>query len=298
MSKIGKKNITIPKDSSIKIEGANLTISGPKGTKKLTINDKIFSSKLNESEFQIQPLEKNIDKKTSIMWGTYRSLINNAVTGVSKGHEKILELSGVGFRANLKGEVLNLQIGFSHDVNFKIPKEIKITVEKQTIIKINGVDKELVSKIAADIKNLKPVEPYKAKGIKERGQFVLRKEGKKEIMKKINNKIKRKLRNRKKLKDVIINRYRISVSKSLNNLSAQIIDDKQKKTLVSASSIEKELKSKKIKKMEKSSLIGEILAKRAKEKNINEVYFDRGSYKYHGRVKTFAETLRKNGLKF
>ena len=179
MSKIGKKNITIPKESSIKINGANLTITGPKGSKTLTINDKIFSSKINESQFQITPLQKKVDKKISIMWGTYRSLINNAVTGVSKGHEKILELSGVGFRANLKGEVLNLQIGFSHDVNFKIPKEIKITVEKQTVIKITGVDKELVSKIAADIKNLKPVEPYKAKGIKEKGQFVLRKEGKK-----------------------------------------------------------------------------------------------------------------------
>jgi len=179
MSKIGKKNIVIPKESSIKIEGANLTISGPKGTKTLTINDKIFSSKLNESEFKLEPLQKKIDKKTSIMWGTYRSLINNAIAGVSKGHEKILELNGVGFRANLKGEILNLQIGFSHDVNFNIPKGIKIAVEKQTIIKISGVDKELVSKVAADIKSLKPIEPYKAKGIKEKGQFVLRKEGKK-----------------------------------------------------------------------------------------------------------------------
>ena len=117
-------------------------------------------------------------------------------------------------------------------------------------------------------------------------------------MKKINNKIKRKLRNRKKLKSVNNNRYRVSVTKSLNNLFAQIIDDKRKQTLVSASSIEKTIKQKKVKKMEKSSLIGEILAKRAKEKNISEVYFDRGAYKYHGRVKTFAETLRKNGLKF
>ena len=101
------------------------------------------------------------------------------MAGVSAGHEKILELSGVGFRANMKGDKLNLQIGFSHDVNFSIPKEIKITVEKQTLIKISGVDKDLVAKISADIKSLKPVEPYKAKGIKERGQFVLRKEGKK-----------------------------------------------------------------------------------------------------------------------
>jgi large subunit ribosomal protein L6 len=113
------------------------------------------------------------------MWGTYRSLINNAVLGVSKGHTKILDITGVGFRANLKGDILNLQLGFSHDINFKIPIEIKMTVEKQTIITITGVDKELVSKVASDIKALKPVEPYKGKGIKERGQYVLRKEGKK-----------------------------------------------------------------------------------------------------------------------
>jgi len=117
-------------------------------------------------------------------------------------------------------------------------------------------------------------------------------------MKKINSKTKRKFRNRKKLKAVNTSRYRISVSKSLNNLFAQIIDDKERKTLVSASSIEKEIKKNKIKKIEKSSLIAETLAKRAKEKNINEVYFDRGEYKYHGRIKIFAETLRKNGLKF
>tara|TARA_A100000164_G_C21658671_1_gene653846 strand:+ start:444 stop:797 length:354 start_codon:yes stop_codon:yes gene_type:complete len=117
-------------------------------------------------------------------------------------------------------------------------------------------------------------------------------------MKKINNKNKRKLRNRKKLKKVNNSRYRISVSKSLNNISAQIIDDKEKKTLISASSIEKDIRNNKMEKIKKSSLIGEMLAKRAKEKNIKEVYFDRGEYKYHGRVKAFAETLRKNGLKF
>ena len=117
-------------------------------------------------------------------------------------------------------------------------------------------------------------------------------------MKKLSNKIKRKLRNRKKLKQVNFKRYRITVNKSLNNLSAQIIDDVQKKTLVSASSIEKDLKKNKTKKLEKSNIIGELLAKRAKEKNISAVYFDRGAYKFHGRIKAFAETLRKNGLKF
>jgi large subunit ribosomal protein L18 len=117
-------------------------------------------------------------------------------------------------------------------------------------------------------------------------------------MKKLNHKKKREIRNRKKLKSVSTNRYRISVFKSLKNISAQIIDDKEKKTLVSVSSIEKEIKANKKKKNETSALIGEILAKRASEKKITKVYFDRGSYKYHGRIKTFADALRKNGLEF
>ena len=117
-------------------------------------------------------------------------------------------------------------------------------------------------------------------------------------MKKVNSKLKRRIRNRKKMKDVNTARFRITVSKSLKNLSAQIIDDKQRKTLVSASSVEKDIKLKKVKKIDKSTLVGEILAKRAKDKNIVEVYFDRGEYRYHGRLKIFAETLRKNGLKF
>ena len=180
MSKIGKKNIIIPKESSIKVENGNITINGPKGSKQLTVSDKIFSSTVNDkNEFQIRPLAKKVDKRTLVMWGTYRSLINNAIQGVTTGHEKILNITGVGFRANLKGDKLNLQLGFSHDINFDIPKDVKIIVEKQTVIKITGVDKEIVSKTASDIKSLKPVEPYKGKGIKEKNQFVWRKEGKK-----------------------------------------------------------------------------------------------------------------------
>jgi|TARA_B100000401_G_C52714046_1_gene675281 large subunit ribosomal protein L18 len=117
-------------------------------------------------------------------------------------------------------------------------------------------------------------------------------------MKKLTKNIKRKFRNRKKLKSVNVNRYRISVFKSLKNISAQIIDDKINKTLVSASSIEKDIKKNKKKKIDTSNLLGEILAKRAKEKKINKVYFDRGQNKYHGRIKVFADSLRKNGLEF
>ena len=114
-----------------------------------------------------------------MLWGTARSVINSAIIGVSVGHERILELNGVGYRANLKGDILNLQLGFSHDTTYKVPQGLKLTIEKNTIIKISGIDKELVGKVSSEIKMLKPVEPYKGKGIKERGQYVLRKEGKK-----------------------------------------------------------------------------------------------------------------------
>ena len=142
------------------------------------INDKIFTATIDEDNSL--SLKQNSKKdSSSILWGTTRSIINSALIGVSTGHEKTLELSGVGFRANLKGNILNLQIGFSHDVEYKIPERIKILVEKTTTIKISGIDKELVGKVASDIKMIKPVEPYKAKGIREKGQYVLRKEGKK-----------------------------------------------------------------------------------------------------------------------
>ena len=178
MSKLGKKPILIPKDSSVKMDGNSLLVTGPKGSQKILFNEKIFSSKVNEkNEFQILPTKK--EKKTSVLWGTYRSLVNNAVLGVTKGHEKNLELNGVGFRANLKGDKLGLQLGFSHEVTYSIPKGIVIKVEKQTKLNITGLDKELVAKVAADIKSLKPVEPYKGKGIKEKDQYVIRKEGKK-----------------------------------------------------------------------------------------------------------------------
>ena len=114
-----------------------------------------------------------------MIWGTTRSIINSALIGVSRGYEKILELTGVGFRANLKGNILTLQIGFSHDISYDVPDGIKLTIEKSTIIKVMGIDKELVGKVSSEIRKLKPVEPYKGKGIKERGQYVLRKEGKK-----------------------------------------------------------------------------------------------------------------------
>ena len=178
MSKLGKKPIIIPKDTKVKLESGRIFLTGPKGSKELTLNDKIFAATIVDDKSLILKLIKK-NETSSMLWGTTRSIINSAIIGVSEGFEKILELNGVGFRAILKGNILILQIGFSHTISYKIPEGIKAAVEKITIIKINGIDKELVGKVSAEIKMLKPVEPYKGKGIKERGQYVFRKEGKK-----------------------------------------------------------------------------------------------------------------------
>ena len=178
MSKLGKKPIVIPKETKVKVESGKLILTGPKGSKELSLNDKIFSAVVNDDKNLTLKLVKKNDS-LNMIWGTTRSIINSALIGVSSGHEKILELNGVGFRANLKGDVLNLQLGFSHDTTYKIPEGVKVVVEKSTVIKITSIDKFLSGKVASEIKNLKPVEPYKGKGIKERGQYVLRKEGKK-----------------------------------------------------------------------------------------------------------------------
>jgi len=178
MSKIGKINITIPEKVKVAINGSILNIDGPLGKQSLNIDTKIFDLDIKEGkEISIKP--KKINEGIKRLWGMNRILVNNAIIGTSSGYEKTLELTGVGYRAALKGKQLNLQLGFSHDINFDIPENIKISVEKQTIIKINGIDKQLVGTIAAKIKTFRPPEPYKGKGIKELGQYILRKEGKK-----------------------------------------------------------------------------------------------------------------------
>ena len=178
MSKIGKININVPDKTKVAITGNSLNIEGPLGKKTLSIDMKVFDLNIKEGkEISIKP--KKINDETKRLWGMNRSLLNNAIMGVNTGYEKTLELTGVGFRAALKGKQLNLQLGYSHDINFDIPENIKIVVEKQTIIKISGTDKQLVGMIAAKIKTFRTPEPYKGKGIKELGQYILRKEGKK-----------------------------------------------------------------------------------------------------------------------
>jgi large subunit ribosomal protein L6 len=178
MSKIGKINISIPDKVKAVLSGNVLNIEGPLGKKSLNIDLEMFNLDVKEGkEISIKP--KKIDKNSKRLWGMNRSLIKNAVIGSSSGYEKTLELVGVGYRAALKDKHLNLQLGYSHDINFDIPDGIKIIVEKQTIIKVSGSDKQQVGTTVSKIKSFRKPEPYKGKGIREKGQYILRKEGKK-----------------------------------------------------------------------------------------------------------------------
>ena len=178
MSKIGKINITIPDKVKVLLNGNIINVEGPLGKKSLNLDTDLFDLEINEGkEVSIKP--KKITQNIKRLWGMNRSLINNAVIGSVKGYEKILELVGVGYRASIKGNQLNLQLGYSHDINFDIPEGIKIVVEKQTTLKISGSDKQLVGTITSKIKTLRKIEPYKGKGIREKGQYVMKKEGKK-----------------------------------------------------------------------------------------------------------------------
>ena len=178
MSKIGKINISIPEKVKVISSGNLINIEGPLGKKSLNIDMEMFDLKIDEGKsVSIKP--KTLNDDTKRLWGMNRSLLNNAIIGANTGYSKTLELTGVGYRASLKGKQLNMQLGFSHDINFDIPDTVKITVEKQTIIKISGSDKQEVGMIASKIKSIRPPEPYKGKGIREQGQYILKKEGKK-----------------------------------------------------------------------------------------------------------------------
>ena len=178
MSKIGKINIAIPEKVKVAISGNILNIEGPLGKSSINVDLDMFELNVSEGkEISIKP--KKIDQNTKRLWGMNRSLINNAVIGSSTGYEKVLELVGVGYRASVKGNKLTLQLGYSHDVDYDIPEGIKIAVEKQTTLKITGSDKQLVGLVASKLKTFRKIEPYKGKGIREKGQYVLKKEGKK-----------------------------------------------------------------------------------------------------------------------
>jgi large subunit ribosomal protein L6 len=176
MSRIGKKPVTVPKGVTAKVDGQTVTVKGPKGELSITlIND--VTVKLGDVGIEVSPRDDS--KRARSMWGMSRSLVDNLVMGVSSGFSKTLEITGVGYRAALKGKELQLQLGYSHDVLYPVPDGIQIQCTKPTEIVISGIDKAKVGQVAAEIRNYRKPEPYKGKGVKYSKEFIFRKEGKK-----------------------------------------------------------------------------------------------------------------------
>ena len=176
MSRIGKKAVPIPSGVTANVEGQTVKVKGPKGQLQVVLPDDVMV-KMDNGEVKVDP--RNETKRARSMWGTSRTLVNNLVTGVTKGYEKKLEITGVGYRAALQGKNLQIALGYSHDVIFAIPEGIAITTPKPTEILITGIDKQKVGQVAAEIRKFRPPEPYKGKGVRYAGEYILRKEGKK-----------------------------------------------------------------------------------------------------------------------
>jgi large subunit ribosomal protein L6 len=176
MSRIGKRAVSVPSGVTANVEGQNVKVKGPKGALQLALHDDVVVS-MDKDGVKVAP--RNETKRARSLWGTSRTLVSNLIAGVSKGFEERLEITGVGYRAAVQGKQLNLQLGFSHDVNFPIPEGIAIATPKPTEIVITGIDKQKVGQVAAEIRAFRPPEPYKGKGVKYAGEYIFRKEGKK-----------------------------------------------------------------------------------------------------------------------
>ena len=176
MSRIGNKAVAIPSGVTANVEGQTVKIKGPKGAMQVVLHDDV-TAKMDKSTVKLEPRSES--KRARSMWGTSRTLVANLIAGVTKGFEERLEITGVGYRAAVQGKQLNLQLGFSHDVNFPIPEGIAIATPKPTEIVVTGMDKQKVGHVAAEIRGFRPPEPYKGKGVKYVGEYIFRKEGKK-----------------------------------------------------------------------------------------------------------------------
>jgi large subunit ribosomal protein L6 len=177
MSRIGKKPVAMPSGVSASVEGQTLTVKGPKGTLSMALLDDLVSYTIEDGAISIKPLTQA--QRNRAAWGMQRTQVQNLVTGVTEGFTKVLEINGVGYRAAIQGSNLKLQLGYSHDVNFAVPEGIDVKTPDATTVEISGIDKQQVGQVAAEIRRWRKPEPYKGKGIKYRGEYIFRKEGKK-----------------------------------------------------------------------------------------------------------------------
>ena len=177
MSRIGKKPVAMPSGVSANVEGQTLTVKGPKGTLSMQMMDDLVKYEIGEGEIRVTPL---VDaQRNRAAWGMQRTNVQNLVTGVTEGFSKVLEISGVGYRAQAQGKNLKLQLGYSHDVNVAVPEGLDVKTPDNTTVEISGIDRQKVGQLAAEIRRWRKPEPYKGKGIKYRGEYIFRKEGKK-----------------------------------------------------------------------------------------------------------------------
>src|SRR6187200_155011 len=177
MSRIGKKPVAMPSGVSATVEGQTLTVKGPKGTLSMQLLDDLVKYEIGEGEIRVTPLTDA--QRNRAAWGMQRTNVQNLVTGVTEGFSKVLEITGVGYRAQAQGRNLKLQLGYSHDVNFAVPEGVDVKTPDNTTVEISGIDKQKVGQVAAEIRRWRKPEPYKGKGIKYDGEFIFRKEGKK-----------------------------------------------------------------------------------------------------------------------
>jgi large subunit ribosomal protein L6 len=176
MSRIGKKPVELPSGVTATVSGQTVEVKGPKGTRKFTATDDVTIA-LDGNAVKITP--RGTSKRARQQWGMSRSMVANLVTGVTTGFKRELEINGVGYRAQMQGNTLKLALGYSHDVNFEVPAGVTVTAPKQTEIVVEGIDEQQVGQVAANIREWRGPEPYKGKGIKYKGEFIFRKEGKK-----------------------------------------------------------------------------------------------------------------------
>ena len=176
MSRIGKKPVELPKGVTASVSGQTIEVKGPKGTRSFTATDDV-SITVEDNLVKVQP--RGLSKRARAQWGMSRTQVANLVTGVTAGFRKEMELTGVGYRAAAQGKTLKLSLGYSHDVDFQVPEGVTVTTPKPTEIVVEGIDQQLVGQVAANIREWRKPEPYKGKGIKYKGEFIFRKEGKK-----------------------------------------------------------------------------------------------------------------------
>ena len=176
MSRIGKKPVALTKGTSASISGQTIEVKGPKGTRSFTASDDVTLTIEGEA---IKVTPRGLSKRARAQWGMSRSMIENLVTGVTTGFKKEMEIQGVGYRAAAQGNILKLSLGYSHEVNFDVPKGVTVATPKPTEIVVEGIDQQLVGQVAANIREWRQPEPYKGKGIRYKGEYIFRKEGKK-----------------------------------------------------------------------------------------------------------------------